>query len=254
MDDNCGCGCGVVVLAIVIVAGIAASPVAAVTIAGIAAAVAIIALIVKKTGAGGSIPGRAPGGAAAPGQGDPGRRRGVLPRSKQRRADIVKQFSARFRLYLTDEQVNLIVNASYISNLWQSEIEVMQGVNAFETAAQWLQGDTRWLRAYLKAFTVQEITSDMRQQEDIVTAAFDAVFSYVDGLPDIPLADKIARVNREFFTLFDDVSFMIAYRFLESKGLKHRLTGGGPVRNEGDPDVDELLKRYRKKTDESPGE
>ena len=252
MDDSCGCGCGVIIIVFLIVAGIAASPAAAGVIALIIAAIAIIALIVKKTT--GGLPGQAPGGTASPGQGAPNGPRAMLPKSKVRRADIVKQFSARFRLYLTEEQVNLIVNASYISDLWRSEIEVMQGAYNFETSAQWLQGGTKWLRAYLKAFTVQEITSDLKQQEDIVTAAFDAVFRYVDGLPDIPLADKIARVNREFFTLFDDVSFMIAYRFLESKGLNHRLSGSGPVRNEGGADVDELLKRYRKKTDESPDE
>lgn len=45
-----------------------------------------------------------------------------------------------------------------------------------------------------------------------------------------------------FFTSFDDATFMIAYRFLESRGLKHSL--GGPDVIKDEDNIDELLKKY----------
>lgn len=165
-----------------------------------------------------------------------------LPKAVAKRRKICEAFNEKYRLYLTDEQMHSIVNSSYMSEIWKKELEAMS--EKYETVYQWFTGYTRWLRVYLFAFHVQEVTSDIRQQENIVTYAFEEVFRYVDTLSNMPLSEKIAKVNDKFYASFDDVSFMIAYRYLEDKGMKHNLSGGDIIRE--DEEIDELLKKYEK--------
>ena len=79
--------------------------------------------------------------------------------------------------------------------------------------------------------------------------AFDEVFRYADLFPDLPLHEKIQHVNEKFYTSFDDVSFMIAYRFLESKGRHHGLGNMDLVRE--DEKLDQLLEKYKTSEKES---
>lgn len=164
----------------------------------------------------------------------------LLPAAAKKRKKIVESFNDKWQLYLTPEQIKSIVDASYFSEIWKKEIEAM--TRKYETLAQWYQGYTKWLRVYLRVFHVQEVTSDIRQQESICTYAFEEVFQYADALSNMPLSEKIRAVNEKFYASFDDVSFMIAYRFLESKGKKHDLGASGIVRE--DADIDELLHKY----------
>lgn len=164
----------------------------------------------------------------------------ILPAAAKKRRKIVENFNEKYELYLTPEQMKGIVDASYFSEIWKKEIEAM--THKYETLAQWYQGYTKWLRVYLRVFHVQEVTSDIRQQESICVYAFDEVFQYADSLSNMPLSEKIRAVNDKFYASFDDVSFMIAYRFLESKGKKHDLGKSGIVRE--DADIDELLHKY----------
>lgn len=164
----------------------------------------------------------------------------TLPAAAKKRRKIVEAFNDKWELYLTPEQIKSIVDASYFSEIWKKEIEAM--TRKYETLAQWYQGYTKWLRVYLRVFHVQEVTSDIRQQESICTYAFEEVFLYADTLSEMPLSEKIRAVNDKFYASFDDVSFMIAYRFLESKGRKHNLGASGIVRE--DADIDELLHKY----------
>ncbi len=166
--------------------------------------------------------------------------REILPAAAKKRRKIVESFNDRFELYLTPEQIKGIVDASYFSEIWKKEIEAM--TKKYETLSQWYQGYTKWLRVYLRVFHVQEVTSDIRQQESICVYAFEEVFQYADSLFDMPLSEKIRAVNDKFYASFDDISFMIAYRFLESKGKKHELGRSGIVRE--DADIDELLHKY----------
>lgn len=163
-----------------------------------------------------------------------------LPGAVSKRKKIVEAFNEKYQLYLTPEQIRGIVDASYMSEIWKKEVEAMS--HKYETVHQWYQGYTKWLRVYLHAFHVQEVTSDIRQQENICMYAFEEVFQYVDRLTDQPLAEKIRMVNDKFYTAFDDVSFMIAYRFLESKDKHHDLGSGRIVRE--DEEIDELLHKY----------
>lgn len=165
---------------------------------------------------------------------------GILPAAAKKRRKIVETFNDKWALCLTPEQIKGIVDASYFSEIWKKEIEAM--TRKYETLSQWYQGYTKWLRVYLRVFHVQEVTSDIRQQESICTYAFEEVFLYADSLNDMPLSEKIRAVNEKFYASFDDISFMIAYRFLESKGKKHDLGRSGIVRE--DADIDELLHKY----------
>lgn len=173
----------------------------------------------------------------------------TLPKAIQKRKKIVDVFNTKFHLYLTPEQVNSIVNSSYMSEIWRKELEAMD--KKYESVYEWFQGYTKWLRVYLYAFHVQEVTSDIRQQENVCIYAFEEVFKYVDTLHGMTLAEKIAHVNDKFYASFDDISFMIAYRYLEEKGKKHDLSGADIIRD--DEEIDNLLKKYEQMKEEEQG-
>ncbi|MCQ2521848.1 MAG: hypothetical protein MJ105_05670 [Lachnospiraceae bacterium] len=164
-----------------------------------------------------------------------------LPSSEHRRKKLCRNFNEKYRLYLTEAQIQGIVNASYMSDLWCNELRSMN--NKYESIYEWFTGNTKWLRVYLHAFHVMEVTSDIRQQENIVTYSFEEVFKYVDTLSNLALSEKIAKVNDKFYTAFDDVSFMIAYRYLERKGLKHSLESTRQLIKD-DEEIDRLLEKY----------
>ena len=170
----------------------------------------------------------------------------ALPQSSAKRKKIVDSFNKKYDLDLTEEQVQCIVNSTYMSEIWRKEVEAMN--RKYENVYEWFQGYTKWLRVYIHAFHVQEITSDIRQQENICMYAFEEIFQYAELFPELPLSEKIREVNSKFFTSFDDVSFMIAYRFLESKGKHHKLGSADIVRS--DEQLDELLEKY--KTEKTP--
>lgn len=165
----------------------------------------------------------------------------TLPASVKKRKKLVESFNEKYTLFLTDEQISSMVSSSYMSAVWKRELEAMD--RKYETVHQWFQGPTAWLRIYMHAFHVQEITSDIQEQENIVIYAFETVFNYVDSLDNMSLSQKIAQVNQYFMTSFDDISFMGAYRYLEAKGLRHDLSHHKePLRNE-DP-VEDLVRKY----------
>ncbi|MCR4587774.1 MAG: hypothetical protein K5682_05145 [Lachnospiraceae bacterium] len=170
----------------------------------------------------------------------------ILPRPVGKRNKMVTNFNDRFRLYLTKEQIDRIVDASYISAGWKTEIEAM--TVDYVTVYEWLQGPTAALRAYLYAFHVQKISSDFTQQEQIVTDSLNEVMYYADTLTHLDLQQRIEAVNNKFFTAFDDVTFMIAFRYLEGKGFRHTLDKVNLERN--DSELDEMMKKYQ--TDATP--
>ena len=164
----------------------------------------------------------------------------ILPRRQNRRLKILKNFNNKFDLNLTEEQMQSIVNSSYMSETWKRELESM--TVHYDSVYEWFQGETRYLRAYLYAFRVQEITSDIYQQEQICMHAFEQVWNYADSLSSLSLEERIQRVNDTYYTQFDNITFMIAYRFLEARGRKHKLDTLDPVQS-GD-DMEDLKKKY----------
>lgn len=169
----------------------------------------------------------------------------ILPKSATRRMKIVRKFNEQYDLYLTDEQIKRIVDASYMSVAWKNEVEAM--ANKYDSVYQWLVGDTAYLRAYLRVFAVQDVTSDFPQQMQIVMDSFEEIFDYSDTISGLTLERRIEMINSKFLTNFDDITYMIAYRYLESLGLHHEL--GQTQLNRIDGTFDDLVAKYDRMSD-----
>ncbi|MDD3369772.1 MAG: hypothetical protein PHP50_12980 [Lachnospiraceae bacterium] len=168
----------------------------------------------------------------------------ILPKPIGKRTKIVENFNHKYTLCLTDDEVKRIVDASYMSQGWKKEVEAMSA--KYATVYEWFQGYTKWLRAYLYVFKVQNVTSDFEQQEKVVEDTFEQVFDFADTLENLSLDQKIERVNSCFLTGFDHETFMIAYRFLESKGRFHELETIDLVTNH--EAFDEMQEKYQKES------
>jgi len=171
-----------------------------------------------------------------------------LPKAPTKRKKIIQNFNNKYNLNLTEEQIQSIANSSYMSEIWHNEVDAMN--QKYNSVYEWFPGYTQWLRTYMYVFHVQEITSDIRQQEKIVIKTFEEIFQYADSLEGFTVAEKIEKVNSKYMTAFDDATFMIAYRFLEAKGMHHDLEGPELLKDENE--IDELLEKY--KTMPSEGE
>ncbi|MBQ1993988.1 MAG: hypothetical protein II243_05930 [Lachnospiraceae bacterium] len=165
-----------------------------------------------------------------------------LPSSAVKRRKIVAKFNEKYELCLTDAQIQSIVNSSYMSQTWRREVEAMD--RKYESMYEWFQGPTGWLRVYLYVFKVQDISSDIQLQENIVAHSFDEIFNYADECETFTIHDTIERINNHFMTTFDDATFAAAYRFLEMKGRRHVIKTHRVVRNEDT--IDELESKYTK--------
>ncbi len=164
----------------------------------------------------------------------------ILPKEASKRRKIIEKFNKKYELYLTESQIQRIVDASYYSYEWEREIADMN--KEYNSVYEWFQGNTGWLRAYLKAFKVQSVCSDFNQQKQICFSEFDQVFREMDFASFYSQDDAIRSMNDKFFTDFNDLSFMIAYRFLEANGRKYDLTRKSVVKNESETDI--LARKY----------
>lgn len=167
-------------------------------------------------------------------------RTSTLVKSASKRRKIIEKFNKKYELYLTESQIQRMVDASYYSPEWEKEIEDMD--KEYASVYEWFQGNTAWLRAYLKTFKVQSVSSDFEQQKQICFSEFDQVFGGIDFSQAYSHEDAIREINDKFFTGFDDISFMIAYRFLEANGRKYNLGHREVLRNESE--TDRLAKKY----------
>lgn len=165
---------------------------------------------------------------------------GVLPKEASKRRKIIEKFNRKYELYLTESQIQRIVDASYYSYEWEREIADMN--KEYNSVYEWFQGNTDWLRAYLKAFKVQSVCSDFNQQKQICFSEFDQVFREIDFASFYSQDEAIHEINDRFFTDFNDISFMIAYRFLETNGRKYDLVTRSIVKNESETDI--LARKY----------
>ena len=144
-----------------------------------------------------------------------------LPRSKSKRRKIVANCNEKFDLTLTEEEIDRIVDASYASVEWEVEVYAMS--QDYDSINEWYKGMTGFLRAYIRAFAVQQITSDFRMQEKICMDSFDQIFREIHP-ETYPSIDACVRaINDKYMTLFDEATFMIAYRFLQSRGRNYQL-------------------------------
>lgn len=144
-----------------------------------------------------------------------------LTKAVPKRRKIIQKFNQKYDLYLTDEEINRIVDASYMSNCWEREIFDMD--QKYDTVSQWYRGDSAWLRAYLHAFPVQNVTSDFESQRSICLDTFYQVFSEIDPGKYESVESCVREINHRFMTNFDDITFSVAHRFLADNGYKFEL-------------------------------
>ena len=165
----------------------------------------------------------------------------ILPRAVKKREKIVATFNEQYHLCLTEDEQKRMVEASYLSEGWKRELEAMS--ERYDAAQQWLMGPTCWLRVYMYVFCVQTISSDFQRQEAICMETFDEVMRYAESLTELTLEEKITRVNDRFFSSFTETSFMMAYRYMQSKGKTYQLEQVEVMKNE--TEVEQIMSKYQ---------
>lgn len=167
-----------------------------------------------------------------------------LTKAVPKRRKIVQKFNQKYDLYLTNEEIDRIVDASYMSNCWEREIFDMD--QKYDTVSQWYRGDSAWLRAYLHAFPVQNVTSDFESQRSICLDTFYQVFAEIDPGKYESIESCVKEINNRYMTNFDDITFSVAHRFLADNGYKFELPHYDVhgVRS----DIDRLKDKYDQET------
>lgn len=165
----------------------------------------------------------------------------ILPRAVKKREKIVATFNEQYHLCLTEDEQKRMVEASYLSEGWKRELEAMS--ERYDAAQQWLMGPTCWLRVYMYVFCVQTISSDFQRQEAICMETFDEVMRYAESLTELTLEEKITRVNDRFFSSFTETSFMMAYRYMQSKGKTYQLEQVEVMKNE--TEAEQIMSKYQ---------
>lgn len=170
-----------------------------------------------------------------------------LVRAVPKRRKLLKKFNKQYDLTLTDEEIERIVDASYFSRGW--ELEILAMTKEYDSIYQWYNGSSNWLRAYIKVFAVQNISSDFERQRQICLEAFNQIFYEIDPASYGSIDRCIDAINNKYLTYFDEATFMIAYRFLEANGYKYALPSASILRNESD--LDKLQRKYDQASDAS---
>jgi hypothetical protein len=163
-----------------------------------------------------------------------------LTQSTSKRVRIVSKFNKKFGLNLTDDQIERIMNASYVSYYWEKEIYDM--TQDYNVQVEWLKSDTDWLRAYLMAFPVMDIASDFSVQKKIVVDAYYQIFKGITAKSYYSIDEMIKDVNNRYLVNFNEMTFMIAHKFLKQNGHEFELPRIGVTRVESD--VEKLAREY----------
>lgn len=163
-----------------------------------------------------------------------------LTRAVPKRRKIVKKFNDKYKLSLTEREIDRIVDASYLTFAWEKEISDMD--RSYESIYEWYRGDTGWLRAYLKAFPVQSVSSDFAMQRKICLESFAEIFDEIDIASFATIDECVDAINNKFIMFFDETIFMVAYRFLEENGRKYDMPNSGILRSESE--LDRLKHKY----------
>ncbi len=163
-----------------------------------------------------------------------------LTRSVPKRKKIIKKFCKKYDISLTEEEMDRIVDGSYMSFAWEKEIYDMQA--DYDTLLQWLTGNSSWLRAYLKVFSVHTISTDFMRQRQVCKDTFAQIFDEVNPGAFGTVEDCIDAINNEYFSFFDEATFMLIYRFLEKEGKNYNLPALDIIKNESE--LDKLRRKY----------
>lgn len=170
-----------------------------------------------------------------------------LSPSVPKRKKIVNSFNKKYKLNLKEEQVDRIVDASYMSFGWEREIIDMD--KEYSTISQWYSSETSWLRAYFHAFNVQTVSSDFEMQRQIVLDSFENIFLGVQPGNFNTIDACVTSMNNRYMTAFDDTTFMIAYRFLQANGKQVTLPHVQVV--DTDSAMEDMMKKYDSMQDAS---
>lgn len=164
-----------------------------------------------------------------------------LPDAVSKRIRIVEKFNKKYDLNLTENQIQTMVDASYVSTDWELFLHSM--TKEYASIHQWFASPhDGFLRVYLRVFNTQTVSPDMRQQKQICIDSFRQIFQYTDlSLYNTPAWD-IRDINNKFMTNFDDTSFMLAYRFLEENGIHNKL--GSVKIMDADEELEALKRKY----------
>lgn len=171
-----------------------------------------------------------------------------LTRSLKKRRKIVDKFNKKYNLSLTDQEIDRMVEASFASSDWEYEIQAMD--KEYSAISEWYKGSTGWLRAYMKAFSVQSISSDFLMQKSICLDSFNQIMRELNMNSFSSIEQCINYTNNTYFTFFDDTSFMIAYRFLEKNGIKYDLPGSRILKSESS--IESLKRKYDREVNSAP--
>ncbi len=163
-----------------------------------------------------------------------------LTKSVPKRRKIVKRFNKIYGLNLTDDEINKIVDASYMSFAWGKEIKDMDG--DYDSIYEWYNSMTNWLRAYLKAFPVHTVSSDFARQKEICVETFDQLLTEVKPSSYSSLEECIYDINNKYYCVLDETTFMMLYRLLQASGRVHKLPNSSLIKHESD--IDKLKKKY----------
>ncbi len=163
-----------------------------------------------------------------------------LSKSIPKRRKIVKKFNKVYGLNLTEDEINKMVDASYMSFAWEKEIKDMDG--DYDNVYEWYNSMTNWLRAYLKAFPVHTVSSDFARQKEIVVETFDQLLREINPESYTSLEECIYDINNKYYCVLDETTFMMMYRLLQASGRYHKLPTSNLIRHESD--IDRLKKKY----------
>lgn len=165
-----------------------------------------------------------------------------LTRTVKKRRKIIEKFNDKYDLTLTEEEIDRIVDASYMSYCWEKEIYDMS--KHYDNISEWYKSDTCWLRAYIKVFPVQSISSDFERQRRICIETFKLIFDQMNPASYSTIEACVEDINTRYFSFFDDVTFMIAHRFLDAVGYTYELPKSEVIQYESE------LERLKRKYDE----
>ena len=166
-----------------------------------------------------------------------------LTQSVSKRQKILGKFNEKYDLNLNQEQIDRIVDASYMSYSWEKELYDM--TKEYERPAEWYKSDTSWLRAYLRAFPAMNISSDFEMQRSIVEGAFREILTELPPGEFMTIDSAIEETNRRFFTLFDEASYMIMFRYMQTKGMDLQIPNS--LHKKQESEADRLAREYDEK-------
>ena len=165
-----------------------------------------------------------------------------LPESVKKRIKIIKEFDSKYELNLTEDQMSRIAEASYYSPSWKKEVFDMN--KSYHVTNEWIKTDNSWLRAYLSAFTVMQISSDFEMQKQIVEDTVKEILMTVRPRDFVSIDACVDAINRKYYTLLDEPKFMCLIRFMEKRGYTVVLPNGAKKMKVEDIDLKNLEKLY----------